>query len=246
MNKFLIQSTLFKKDNYVDLSQNITGFYGKNGCGKAILIKEIANHLNVNIVKCDIEAVKQITKQDLEIINDYIWYLDCDIVNVSFNDNNSIDILRRPVNSCKGENETILPFEQESSGTQKMILMLPTLVKALQNGTIFIIDDIETHLHPAIVKFIITMFDDPEYNRKNAKLIFTSHNVNIFDYLNKENIVIIRKNDGESFLVPLKNDTEYSKGNIKNEFVRGVYGSFPNIKKKHFESKLDPEDFLDN
>ena len=244
MNKFLIQSTLFKKDNYVDLSQNITGFYGKNGCGKTILIKEIADHLNVNITKCDIEAVKQISKQDLEIINDYIWYLDCDIVNVSFNDNNSIDILRRPVERCIGENEIILPFEQESSGTQKMILMLPTLVKALQNGTIFIIDDIETHLHPEIVKFIITMFDNPEYNNKNAKLIFTSHSVNIFDYLNKENIVIIRKNDGGSYLIELKSDAEYCKDTVSNDFLKGIYGSSPNIKEEHFKSKLEQE-FLD-
>ena len=43
-----------------------------------------------------------------------------------------------------------------------------------------------------------------------------------------------------SSLKHLKEDTEYSKDNIKNEFVRGVYGSFPNIKKEHFKSKLFP------
>jgi predicted ATP-binding protein involved in virulence len=236
--KIEIKSQIFRKDTFVDLSENITGFYGKSGCGKTMLIKEIANHLNVKINNYSIGEEKSITQNDLDIINDYIWYLDCEIISVSFNNNGSLDVLHRL------KNDIILPFEQESSGTQKMILMLPTLVKALQNGTIFIIDDIETHLHPEIVKFIITMFDNPEYNNKNAKLIFTSHSVNIFDYLNKENIVIIRKNDGGSYLIELKSDAEYCKDTVSNDFLEGIYGSSPNIKEEHFKSKLEQE-FLD-
>ena len=239
--KIEIKSQIFRKDTFVDLSENITGFYGKSGCGKTMLIKEIANHLNVKINNYSIGEEKSITQNDLDIINDYIWYLDCEIISVSFNNSGSLDVLHRV-----GKNDIIVPFEQEGSGTQKAILMLPTLVKSLQNGTIFIIDEIERHLHPEVLKFIISLFSDVEYNRKNAKLIFTSHNVNIFDYLNKENIVIIRKNDGESFLVPLKNCTGYCKNTISNDFLKGIYGSHPNIKAEHVKSKLDPEDFLDN
>ena len=240
MNKIEIKSQIFRKGTFVDLSENITGFYGRSGCGKTMLIKEIANHLNVKINNYSIGEEKSITQNDLDIINDYIWYLDYEIRSVSFNNSGSLDVLH------KTKNEFILPFEQEGSGTQKAILMLPTLVKSLQDGTIFIIDEIERHLHPEVVKFIIRLFSDAEYNKKNAKLIFTSHSVNIFDYLNKENIVIIRRHDGGSFLIALKNDTEYCKDTIRNDFLKGIYGSHPNIKAEHVKSKLDPEDFLDN
>ena len=229
MNKIEIKSQIFKKGTFVDLSENITGFYGKSGCGKTVLIKEIANHLNVKINNYSIGEEKSITQNDLDIINDYIWYLDCEIISVSFNNSGSLDVLHRL------KNDIILPFEQESSGTQKAILMLPTLVKSLQDGTIFIIDEIERHLHPEVVKFIIRLFSDVEYNKNNAKLIFTSHSANIFDYLNKENIVIIRRHDGGSFLVPL---TNYAGDNLKEDFLDGSFGSFPLIAKLSFLDKL--------
>ena len=109
----------------------------------------------------------------------------------------------------------------------------------MKEGSNIIIDEIDSMLHPEILEFIITLFKDSEYNKNNAKLIFTSHNVNIFDYLNKENIVIIRKHDGESLLVPLKN---YTGDNLKDDFLDGSFGSSPRIAKISFLDKLWPDD----
>ncbi len=173
----------------------------------------------------------------IETINDYIWFLDKDIIRVFLDNGRQI----KTVHKKKNGDEMILSFDEESNGTKKIILSLFWIVKSLKEGLCLIIDEIDSTLHPEVLAFIITLFKDPEYNRNNAKLIFTSHNVDIFDYLNKENIVIVEKINGMSSLKHLKEDTEYSKDNIKNEFVRGVYGSFPNIKKEHFKSKLFPD-----
>ena len=147
----------------------------------------------------------------IETVNDYIWFLDKDIIRV-FLDLGQINTVHKKKNG----DEMILSFEEESNGTKKIILSLFWIVKSLKEGLCLIIDEIDSTLHPEILAFIITLFKDPEYNRNNAKLIFTSHNVDIFDYLNKENIVIVEKINGMSSLKHLKEDTEYSKDNIKN------------------------------
>ena len=171
----------------------------------------------------------------IETINDYIWFLDQDIIRVFLDNGGKINTVHKKENG----DEMILSFDEESNGTKKIILSLVWITLCLKEGLCLIIDEIDSTLHPEMLEFIITLFKDPEYNRNNAKLIFTSHNVDIFDYLNKENIVIIRKNDGESLLVPLKN---YTGDNLKEDFLDGSFGSSPRIAKISFLDKLWPDD----
>jgi AAA15 family ATPase/GTPase len=183
-----------------------------------------------------LNSTKNIIKDDMIIIiNDYIWYLDQDIIRVFLDNSGKINTVHKKKN---GE-EMILSLEEESNGTKKIILSLYWIVEHLKNGGCLIIDEIDSTLHPEMLAFIITLFKNPEYNKMGAKLIFTSHNVDIFDYLNKENIVIIRKHDGGSFLVPLKN---YTGDNLKEDFLDGSLGSFPKIAKISFLNKLWPDD----
>ncbi len=178
-----------------------------------------------------LEATKSMMQNDMiEVINDYIWFLDKDIIRV-FLDLGQINTVHKKKN---GE-EMILSFEEESNGTKKIILSLFWIVRSLKEGLCLIIDEIDSTLHPEMLEFIITLFKDTEYNKMGAKLIFTSHNVDIFDYLNKENIVIVAKHNGESFLKPLK---DYTGDNLKEDFLDGSLGSFPKIAKLAMLDKL--------
>jgi AAA15 family ATPase/GTPase len=47
------------------------------------------------------------------------------------------------------------------------------------------------------------LFDDPEKNINNAQLIFTTHNTDIMDKLGKYRVVLVNKQDNESFLYRL-------------------------------------------
>jgi hypothetical protein len=178
-----------------------------------------------------LNATKSMMQNDMiEFINDYIWFLDKDIIRV-FLDLGQINTVHKKKNG----DEMFLSFDEESNGTKKIILSLVWITACLKEGFCLIIDEIDSTLHPEMLEFIITLFKDTEYNKMGAKLIFTSHNVNIFDYLNKENIVIIRKHDGESFLVPLK---DYTGDNLKEDFLDGSLGSFPKIAKLAMLDKL--------
>ncbi len=70
-----------------------------------------------------------------------------------------------------------LPFEAESDGTKKLIAALPVILLALTEGRLVIIDELDAKLHPKLLRYIISLFKNPEVNTKGAQLIFTSHDL---------------------------------------------------------------------
>lgn len=71
----------------------------------------------------------------------------------------------------------VLPFEAESDGTRKLLAALPMLLIALKEGRLVIVDELDAKLHPKLLKYIIRMFKNKEFNRKGAQLLFTSHDL---------------------------------------------------------------------
>lgn len=70
-----------------------------------------------------------------------------------------------------------LPFEMESDGTRKLLAALPMLIIALREGRLVIVDELDAKLHPKLLKYIIRMFKNKEFNKKGAQLLFTSHDM---------------------------------------------------------------------
>lgn len=70
-----------------------------------------------------------------------------------------------------------LPFSDESDGTKKLIVALPMLSLALQEGRTIIIDELDAKLHPKLLRYIIMLFKNPSVNKHGAQLLFTSHDM---------------------------------------------------------------------
>ena len=70
-----------------------------------------------------------------------------------------------------------LPFHAESDGTRKLIAALPTILLALFEGRVVIIDELDAKLHPKLLRYMIALFKNREVNKKGAQLIFTSHDM---------------------------------------------------------------------
>lgn len=70
-----------------------------------------------------------------------------------------------------------LELKHESDGTQKLFNIIPYIIIALTEGSLLIIDELDTKLHPKLLKFIIMLFKNPDINKNNAQLIFTSHDI---------------------------------------------------------------------
>lgn len=70
-----------------------------------------------------------------------------------------------------------LPFNYESDGTKKLIAALPVILLAMYEGRLVIIDELDAKLHPKLLRYVISLFKNPEINTKGAQLLFTSHDM---------------------------------------------------------------------
>ena len=100
----------------------------------------------------------------------------------------------------------------------------------LEYGDIFVIDEIESSLHPSLVKNIIELFHNPEINKNNAQLIFTTHETNLLslDLLRRDQIWFTeRKDDKSTDLYCLDEFSPRLDENIQKGYLNGRYGAIP-------------------
>ncbi len=64
----------------------------------------------------------------------------------------------------------------ESYGTIRFINEFPLIADALVNGGTLVIDEFDASIHPIALMSIITIFHNDEINKKQAQLIFNTHN----------------------------------------------------------------------
>ncbi len=117
-----------------------------------------------------------------------------------------------------------VPFDfdlQESEGTKKFIYLLGPWYDSLKNAKVLIVDELDSRLHTHLTKKLIELFQ--KYNKNNAQLIFTSHDVSLLDkdLFRRDQIWFTEKNQfGESKL--------YSLADFKTENVRKTSSFFRN------------------
>jgi len=68
-------------------------------------------------------------------------------------------------------------MREESAGTKSLFVMGGIILDTLSNGRVLVVDEFEKNLHPNITSFLIQLFHNPEINRKNAQLIFATHDI---------------------------------------------------------------------
>lgn len=131
-----------------------------------------------------------------------------------------------------------LPLSHESEGTRKLLSLLPDLIKSLSTGSLLLADDLDSLLHPQLLKAIAGLYTNPDINRCGAQLLFTSHNTAILtpSLLRRDEIwLCCRPEDQDAILYPLtsykkenglipRNDEAYGK-----QYLEGRYGAVPHI-----------------
>ena len=124
-----------------------------------------------------------------------------------------------------------LNFKNESSGTQILFSLAPTLKSVFENGKVLIIDEIERSLHPNLVEMIIKLFHNPEINKGNAQLIFNTHDTNLLslEIFRRDQIWFAEKDleKGTTDLYPLDDFSVRKTENIQKGYLNGRYGAIP-------------------
>jgi AAA15 family ATPase/GTPase len=142
-----------------------------------------------------------------------------------------------------GKTRKAIPLEEESQGTIKMLGMYPAIKLALSYGSVLAIDELNTKLHPLLVRNIILTFANPEINVNNAQLIFTTHDSWQLEtkLLRRDEIWFTEKNaSNESSLYSLAefHDEDGAKirkdASYEKDYLAGLYGAIPKIKPLDF------------
>ena len=182
---------------------------------ETILRKTFFNSLN----SCDKELVSSII-QLLDDSIEYIYYENSDYVR--FKRANESEELMPTINLA-----AIL-----SAGTFRGVELYIRCINALKNGATIIVDEIENCFQKNLVYNLLFLFNDEKINSKNAKLLFSTHYVEILDYLNRrDGIFITHKENGIIDIKNLYKDyslrTELSKS---KQFDNNVFNTAINYK----------------
>lgn len=129
-----------------------------------------------------------------------------------------------------------LRLNKESAGTRKMMSMAVALDDALKKGSLLVIDELDSKLHPKLLRFIIMLFQDPDINRNGAQLVFTSQDVSIMrnDVFRRDEIWFAARDEDEASVLWSLSDIHEPNGNLvsKNaafdrQYLSGRYGADP-------------------
>lgn len=125
-------------------------------------------------------------------------------------------------------------FNDESSGTKILFSLAPPLKRAFDSTKVIIVDELENSLHPALVEYLINIFNNPNINKANSQLIFTTHAVNLLDLdiFRRDQIWFTEKNteNGVTDIYPLDDFSVRKTENIEKGYLNGRYGAIPFIK----------------
>lgn len=112
------------------------------------------------------------------------------------------------------------------------------LEDVLEEGGVLVVDELNSRLHPLLLRNILQIFSNREINKNSAQLIFTTHDVWQLSNngLRMDEIWFVDKNkEGLSSLYSLADFTDESGSKIRKDenyeknYLLGKYGAIPSI-----------------
>ncbi len=131
------------------------------------------------------------------------------------------------------DNVTFSLDNDESSGTGKFFALTGPVLDVLENGYTLVVDELDSKLHPNLVCKIVSLFNSKELNKKNAQLIFNTHDTNLLSsgLFRRDQIWFTNKDKfGEAKLYSLadfKSDEVRKTEPFEDNYIMGKYGAVP-------------------
>lgn len=123
-------------------------------------------------------------------------------------------------------------LNQESTGTQVLVNMLPDLLHILEEGGVLAIDELNS-LHPTLALALVQLFQDPSKNPKGAQLLFNTHESTLLGNLlsdppplRRDQVWLTEKDrEGATHLYPLTDFKPRPTENLQRGYLQGRYGA---------------------
>lgn len=125
-------------------------------------------------------------------------------------------------------------LQDESDGTRLWLDVLPYVLTSLERGHTLVIDEIDTSLHPLLVRKLVELFRNPSTNLGHAQLLFSTHDAFLLapvagePGLARDQVWFVDKHtDGASGLYPLTDFKPRNEHNLARRYLGGAYGAVP-------------------
>ncbi len=125
----------------------------------------------------------------------------------------------------------------ESDGTKKLFDLAGYIIGTLDYGkysSVVLIDEIDSNFHPSLLIKLVGLFNNPEINKSNSQLLFTTHDTNLLSpkIMRRDQFYFTEKKLDESTKVyalsdlkGIKNDADFAK-----QYLAGFYGGVPHLR----------------
>ena len=139
------------------------------------------------------------------------------------------------------EEKEYFSLGDESDGTQRIFDYIPLILDLIQGEKVFVIDEMERSLHPALMRKLIELFFKYS-NNISTQLIFTTHESTLMDQdlLRRDEIWLMEKNEkGISSLSRLDEtfNLRFDK-ELEKSYLKGLFGASPDLRDESAIQKL--------
>ena len=219
-SKFLIGESLEDTSAITKLTKNkifVDDFNTNNITNFGEVI--VRNTFFISLNSCDKKLVSSI----IQLLDDSIEYIIY---------NNTDNVVFKRID----EEETVIHSTELiallSAGTFRGVELYIRAINALKNGKVFIVDEIENCFQKNLVYNLLFLFNDENINKRGAQIIFSTHYVEILDYLKRrDGIFITHKENGRINAKNLYSDYDVRTELLKSkQFDNNVFNTSLNYK----------------
>ena len=129
-----------------------------------------------------------------------------------------------------GGSEVSLPWKSESAGTRRLFSLAGPWLDIMGNGYTVCMDELETSMHPLMVRELLRLFFSDKENPHGAQILFTTHNPLLLDatLLRRDQVWFTDKDaSGEAHLYPLSDYSPRRGESLVRGYLSGRYGAVP-------------------
>ena len=114
------------------------------------------------------------------------------------------------------------------------------MLVSLAKGGVFLVDELDAKLHPQLLRYLVSLYANPDLNKKSSQLIFTCHDLSVMnnDLLRRDEIwFAARGKDSGSELWSLSDIRDEHGKRVPNteaydkQYLMGRYGADPYLKR---------------
>lgn len=122
-------------------------------------------------------------------------------------------------------------MRMESEGTRTWFQLIGPVIDALENGSLVLFDELDASLHPTLTARLVDLFQNSTSNPRGAQLVFTTHDTNLLNHLNRDEVWLTQKaKDGGTQFAALSDfagERVRRSQNLESGYLSGKFGALP-------------------